>query len=201
LDIKDGYWRMVVPAEDEWHFAYVLPKLHPDEPTQLVIPSSLQMGWCDSPAFFCAALETARDVADELATAPIGTITAHPLEHMLVSPQHWMEETLEEKAADFLRLMEVYVDDFIQLAQTEDPTELLHLSRAILHGIHAVFPPPAMTGHDGEDPVSIKKLNQGDGLWKTRKELLGWVFDGARRCIELPTNKVENILDEIHKII
>ena len=27
LDIKDGYWRMVVLLEEEWNFAYVLPKL------------------------------------------------------------------------------------------------------------------------------------------------------------------------------
>jgi hypothetical protein len=35
-------------------------------------------------------------------------------------------------------------------------------------------------GHAGQDPVSIKKLKQGDGLWATRKELLGWVFNGAK---------------------
>jgi hypothetical protein len=59
LDIKDGYWRMVIPKEAEWNFAYVLPKLQPDDPVQLVIPSSLQMGWCDSPAYYCATSETA----------------------------------------------------------------------------------------------------------------------------------------------
>lgn len=32
LDIKDGYWRMVVPAEDECNFAYVLPKANPQVP-------------------------------------------------------------------------------------------------------------------------------------------------------------------------
>ena len=59
LDIKDGYWRMVVSPVDEWNFAYVLPKLTPDEPTQLVIPTCLQMGWRESASYFCAALETA----------------------------------------------------------------------------------------------------------------------------------------------
>lgn len=34
LDIKDGYWRMVTSEDDEWHFAYVLPKASPDEPTR-----------------------------------------------------------------------------------------------------------------------------------------------------------------------
>jgi hypothetical protein len=61
--------------------------------------------------------------------------------------------------------MEVYVDDFIQLAQTKNPEQLEHLSCAILHGIHSVLPPPNVTGHDGKDPVSIKKLKQGNGMW------------------------------------
>jgi hypothetical protein len=198
LDIKDGYWRMVVPSEDEWNFAYVLPKLHPDDPTQLVIPSSLQMGWCDSPAYFCAASETARDVADQLADTPEGSLAEHPLEGFLLRPQDWPENAMEETAEKFTRLLEVYIDDFIQLAQTTDPKKLRHLARAVLQGIHSVFPPPAVTGHAGEDPVSIKKLKQGDGLWETRKELLGWVFDGAKRCIELPQDKVDKITAEIH---
>jgi hypothetical protein len=131
----------------------------------------------------------------------MGSLPAHPLETWLIDPSQWPEETVEDKSADFLRLMEVYIDDFIQLAQTTDPDKLLHLSRAILHGIHSVFPPPSVTGHDGEDPVSLKKLRQGDGLWETRKELLGWVFDGTRRCIELPPNKVASITEDIHAMI
>jgi hypothetical protein len=180
LDIKDGYWRMVVPEDNEWHFAYVLPKASPDEETQLVIPSSLQMGWCDSPAFFCAASETARDVAEHLSATPLGSLEPHALEHLLLHPAEWPTDGLEVQAAKFVHLIEVYVDDFIQLAQTTDPQQLEHLSRAILHAIHSVFPPPAVTGHAGEDPVSIKKLKQGDGLWATRKELLGWVFYGTK---------------------
>jgi hypothetical protein len=77
LDIEDhSYWRMVVPANgDEWHFTYVLTKASLDEPTGLVIPSSLQtMGWCNSPACFCSALETASDVANKLAEAPTGSL-------------------------------------------------------------------------------------------------------------------------------
>jgi hypothetical protein len=72
LDIKDGYWIMVVPAEDEWNFAYVLPKANTQEPMTLVIPASLQMGCTDSPAFFCSALEMARDIAAMLKSKPMG---------------------------------------------------------------------------------------------------------------------------------
>ena len=61
------------------------------------------------------------------------------------------------------------MDDFIQLAQTTDRNALRHCSRALLHGIHSVFPPPAITGHNGEDPVSLKKLDDGEGLWEVQK--------------------------------
>lgn len=67
IDLKDGYWRMNVQEEDSWHLAYVLPKLSPEEPTRLVIPS-LQMGWVNSPAFFCAATETIRDLTEKATT-------------------------------------------------------------------------------------------------------------------------------------
>jgi len=64
FNIKDGYWRMNVEEGQEWNFAFVLPKLDPTEPTQIVVPSALQMGWSKSPPYFCAATEMARDVAD-----------------------------------------------------------------------------------------------------------------------------------------
>ena len=59
IDLKDGYWRMVVNALDAWNFAYVLPTIKPTTDPELVIPDSLQMGWSESPPFFCAATETA----------------------------------------------------------------------------------------------------------------------------------------------
>jgi hypothetical protein len=72
LDIKDGFWRMSVPTTDEEQFCYVLPQLpgHPSGDTQIVVPSALQMGWTSSPAFFCAATETGRDIAEWLRLLP-----------------------------------------------------------------------------------------------------------------------------------
>ena len=211
LDIKDGYWRMVVPAEDEWNFAYVLPKHNPqdrDEPTTLVIPSSLQMGWTHSPAFFCAASETARDVAEILAQEPRGSLPAHALEPFMLpsvlpsrigaNPQDAMDKDATH-VEHFLTLLESFVDDFIGVAQTTDEDALRHVSRALLTGIHSIFPPPAITGHDGEESISMKKLLAGDGVWEVRKEILGWLFDGLRRCIQLPEDKVKSLLQELHK--
>ena len=107
---------------------------------------------------------------------------------------------MPDRAADLNKLLEVFVDDFIGLIQCTDETILRHHSRALLHGIHSIFPPTSVTGHDGDDPISEKKLDQGEGIWAVRKEILGWIFDGIHRTIELPpekSTKIEKLLTSI----
>jgi hypothetical protein len=189
LDIKDGYWQMVVPEEEEWNFTYILPKADPQEPIMLVIPSSLQMGWTDSLPFFCGASETAEDIGKDLINGPIGSLQAHVLEPFMF-PSEMMEELAAnpqdgidlntEHVEKFCWLLETFVDDFINVAQTTDETELWHHMGAVLEAIHSIFPPPLVTGHNRDEPISIKKLLEGDGAWSARKEILGWIFDGVR---------------------
>jgi hypothetical protein len=50
-DIKDGFWHMDCAEREEWNFAYVLPQAE-GKPTKLVVPTSLQMGWVESPPYF-----------------------------------------------------------------------------------------------------------------------------------------------------
>jgi hypothetical protein len=59
-DIKDGFWRMDCADGEEWNFACFLPQ-EEGKPITLVVPTSLQMGWVESPPYFCVATETARD--------------------------------------------------------------------------------------------------------------------------------------------
>ena len=197
LDIKDRYWQMVITPNDEWNFTYVLPKLEPNEPTQLVVPSCLQMGWCRSASYFCAASETAQDVSQSLTKQHPGSLPEHPLETFLLSPTLQLVNPESTAVWNFLHLIEVYIDDFIQLTQCSNPAQLQHLSRAILHSIHSIFPPPTITGGNKEDPIALKKLQQGDGIWDTCKEILGWIFDGLQCCIELPQDKHECIQSEL----
>ncbi|KAL7545707.1 hypothetical protein ACHAWF_009056, partial [Thalassiosira exigua] len=194
---------MVCKAGEEWNFAYILPN-HPGEDVEIVVPSALQMGWVLSPPFFCAASETARDVAMSYVSEPLGSLPAHPLEeHML--PEHFvlpqMTKVSRTQGAAFLQLLEVYVDDFAQMVQAPNVDALRHCSRAVLHAIHSVFPPPDITGHAGEDPISLKKLLEGEGLWAVRKEILGWMMDGATRCIELAEAKQQAILAELKTVL
>ena len=54
----------------------------PDPPgarVRIVVPSALQMGWAESPAYFCAATKTGRDTIDLLLREDID-LPEHPLE-------------------------------------------------------------------------------------------------------------------------
>jgi hypothetical protein len=62
-----------------------------------------------------------------------------------------------------------------------------------LDGITKVFLPPEFSGSKMAHPVSEKKLIE-DGIWDTRKEILGWLFDRMTPTIELLQRKCEELL-------
>ena len=115
-------------------------------------------------------------------------------------PNKWAADDLATTCNSFLHLIEVYVDDFIGVIQSTNASQVRHMSRALLHSIHDVFPPPSISKHNGGDPISLKKLMQGDGVWSVQKEILGWVFHGVKRCIHLPPNKIASIKAELHRV-
>jgi hypothetical protein len=145
VDLKDGYWRMAVNAEDAWNFAYVLPGGKPGDPVKLVIPDALQMGWSESPSLFYAATETARDVIQ----ADMDTnrhVTKQPMEDLMMNidwasiPKHSGPSNSGPDKKKILKLVEVYIDDFIGVLQSTDKAELRQLFRKIIEGINNVFP-------------------------------------------------------------
>ena len=93
------------------------------------------------------------------------------------------------------------MDDFVSLLQPYSYKELIYVSRAILEGIHKIFPPPELTNHTGGNPISEKKLLAGDSLWATKKEILGWIFDGLERTMTLPEDKFEKIKTALKNLI
>ena len=44
---------------------------------KLVVPTSLQMGWIESPPYFCTVSETGRDVAEKYINTPVGSLAQH----------------------------------------------------------------------------------------------------------------------------
>ena len=127
-------------AGSEWNFAYVLPQ-EEGKPIKLVVPSALQMGWKESPGYFCSASETARDVAEEFAgfTGRMHDLPMHKFEKLIKMPFANNENNDANKVTSLTErvvpwtAIEVFVDDFI--AMTQDVPRIPHLTRSILQGI------------------------------------------------------------------
>ena len=121
LDIKDGFRRLKVTEDDSWKFCYILPPITGTETInideiQIVVPDSLQVGWTESPPFFCSATETARDIAEKLINE--GTdIQPHPLESMCLPPKNGNNDESGRNCENLISQLEVYVDDFILMSQ------------------------------------------------------------------------------------
>ena len=104
----------------------------------------------------------------------------------------------------------MFVDDFIQgLAgdphRAERSAQQLWVSRAALHAIHAVFPPPDVLDHSGgKDSVSVKKLKKGDACFKLRETLLGFLMQGGsghERTVAIPADKFGRYVERLRKAL
>ena len=188
-DIKDGFWRLDCEQGQEWNFCYVLPAA-PSEPVHLVVPTSLQMGWIESPPYFCTASETARDVAEQYLQHPLNSLPDHKF--LPRTQQHDDINTLPlDSTTPFKFVLEVYMDDFIGLVIPTSLNQLRHYSNAVMFGIHDIFPPDS---NDDNDPISTKKLDKLDGSWATVKDILGLTFDGVDKTVWLEESKRDALL-------
>ena len=79
----------------------------------------------------------------------------------------------------------MYVNDFCYTAtQSKDGAHIPTIWQAANHGIHALFLPPYITKHDsGKEPISTKKLAQGDGNFGSTKDMIGFTFDGIKHMV------------------
>ena len=195
-DIKDGFWRLDCRDGEEWNFAYVLPQ-EEGEPVRLVVPTSLQMGWIESPPYFCAASETARDVAQQYAERAVGDMPTHKfLQHTATSAAYAdLPAKNQGREEGFKYMIEVYVDDFISLARATSQAQLDHVANSVMTGVHDVFPEDKV---DKNDPLSLKKLLKEEGMWDVVKNILGFTFDGDKKAMWLEDDKRNAIITVVH---
>jgi hypothetical protein len=73
--------------------------------------------------------------------------------------------------------------------------QLTHVGRAIMAGIHDVFPADII---DGNDPISEKKLLKGEGKYSLFKTFLGFGFDGQQKTMWLEEQKRAKLLTTLH---
>lgn len=83
------------------------------------------------------------------------------------------------------------MDDFISIAIPTSQQQLDHLASALGFGVHDVFP---TTEDPGNDPLAFKKMERGDSLYDTEKDILGFNFDGVLKTLWLEAAKRESLL-------
>jgi hypothetical protein len=190
-DIKDGFWQMDCAAGEEWNFAYVLPQ-EEDKPIMLVVLTSLQMGWVKSPPYFCTATEMLHYISTEYTETAVNLLPHHKFEKYVVGATKYANLLESElNAQGFWYMVKVYVGNFMSLVISVSQEQLRHVANAILHGINNVFPPDA---EDSNDWILEIKLKKGKGMYKTRKTLLGFNFDGKAKTMWLELAKREKLL-------
>jgi len=126
-NIKDGFWHLVVSVENTWHFCYLLPKVHPDDLTEIVVPTCLQMGWCESLPLFCMASKTAQDIIQEYLDGS-KTLAPHMLEEICMPPSMQLPQLSTKQVTQLVQALDMYMDHFISLLAGHLHEELLHFT-------------------------------------------------------------------------
>ena len=91
-----------------------------------------------------------------------------------------------------LQYLDVYVDDFIKLAQGW--LNCLRVRRCTFHAINNVIRPNDNSDSIRKEPISQSKLTKGDDKWSTLKTILGWIVDTQAMTISLPDHRKERLL-------
>ena len=202
IDIADGFYRVWVQIFDIPKLGVALP-MAPDRLPLMAFPFALPMGWVESPPYFTTLTERSCNLAnDTLREGRVSSqvhrlediaanASAGPVPHVL--PRRWA--TSQAAFGPRLRrpplgAVDVYVDDFLLLAQTQ-PTVTKVLCTALL-AINAVVRP--LSPQDSpvrKEPTSVKKLLQGN----PRKTILGWHVDTVAGTFSLPLHRLDRLYE------
>ncbi len=159
-DIKDGFWRMDCKAGEEYNFVYVLPQ-EDGKPVTLVVPTSLQMGWVESPPYFCAATKTARDIASTYCNTKVGSLAGHKFVQHVTRGTDFEAlpiTSMGTASNNLYYALEVYVDNFMSIVIPTSQEQLQHIATAVMTGIHDVFPANVV---NAGDPILEKTSKRG----------------------------------------
>ena len=88
-------------------------------------------------------------------------------------------------------ILEVYINDYNNLAILRCKRDLDHIANAMMHGMHSVFP---ADDHGDKDPMLVNKLFKKDGQWDIAKYPLGWMFKEIDKSMVLEEKKILTIL-------
>ena len=218
VDLSDGFYRGDLAPADCPKLGVAFPSRSQHDEPMVAIPLVLPMGWCESPPAFSAITETVADIANDRLDDAGYTPSSHKFDEMAAevvlptvphekcsSESHTLSVNLPPErdpslptVSEPLQYVDVFVDDFCSFAQKPF---LRRVRRTLLHAIDDVFRP--LDGDDSplrREPVSLKKLRQGDCTWSTVKLVLGWIIDTVAMTIHLPPHRVERLWEILDSI-
>ena len=187
-DVSNGFYRIGLRPSDAAKLCLVFPS-EAGEEDFVAILLTLPMGWKNLPLIFCTATETVADLANEDLRAHAPTLPHKLDEHAeanLVELAPSLKQKLGalprdpylgRKNSQLLQYIDVFVDDFLGLAQGPRHRRR-HVRRTLFHALEKVFRPLDSTDiEERKEVLSLKKLDASDCSWSTCKLLLGWVVD------------------------
>jgi hypothetical protein len=115
INLSDSFWHMIISTGVEHNFAFQMPTRATDTDTFFVVPSSLQMGWKNSPAYFSVAMQTTRELVRCMLALTINTGITEPHwheHHCQQSPPQQPEPEWQRTSTDMTIMSVVFVNDF-----------------------------------------------------------------------------------------
>jgi hypothetical protein len=195
IDLADGYYHVSLSPTAALGLAVVIPTDIPGDPPLIAIPLTLPMGWAQSPPYFCAFSETVTNLANHADlpkhTHPLLSDTQlSPAAPHTTYPQHFQPQavTLGQLDTPRLQYTDVYIDDFIVIAQ--QPQHLPAMNR-LMHSLTMVFHDPPHTTR--RQTISTSKIAKGDAAFATQKRILGWDIDTTSMTLSLPEHRLASI--------
>ena len=190
FDISDGFYHFFLELDDAPKLAVLMPK-YDREPQLVAVPISLTMGWVSSPPTFCAASETAADIAN--ASLFRHTMPPHRLEDAASAHDCWglpqlnaglqlPSSLMTTKIISELALLlpqpedhalltkhwgpvahvDVFIDDFIRVVQGSW-CHCCNVRHCIMRVVDSIFSQPDEMTAQCKEAISEKKLLKGDG--------------------------------------
>ena len=196
-DLSDGFYQLHLTPTGALKLA--VPFQSTEGEPMVAIPTRLPMGWTESPPAFSAVTETIADLVNtslehDNAIPPPHELEATASRLVPIESPHAVDEFPVQDTGPVrppLAYVDVYVDDFIKLAQGW--ANALKVRRHTYHHIDSVFRPNDAFDVDRKQPISVKKLEKGDDSWSTEKVILGWLLNSVTKTITLPPHRRDRL--------
>ena len=144
----------------------------------LCIDLVLHMGWVNSPDLFFPASDTIVDNTNAYALDPTFTFAIYP-----PTAEVYHTSAAPPASPNRLQYANVYMDDLL-CADKGGAAQQQRVLDLMFYDLKEIF--PYIPG-EIKDLVRLKKALDGNGDWKTTKEILRWVVDKNKGTLLLST--------------